>query len=57
MGLFKDIHFCFGNGNSRKELDVDKSLEKNDSEDQKMFLKRIKKVKRTGKKVQNQKII
>jgi len=24
MGLFKDIHFCFGNGNSRKELDVDK---------------------------------
>ena len=24
MGLFKDIHFCFGHGNSRKGLDVDK---------------------------------
>ena len=28
MSLFHDVHFCFGNGNSRKGLDVDKFKKK-----------------------------
>ena len=28
MSLFQDVHFCFGNGNSRKGLDVDKFKKK-----------------------------
>ena len=28
MTLFHDTHFCFGNGNSRKGLDVDKYKKK-----------------------------